>query len=158
MIVRLGDAATDAANAQDQGFISTVVAQQPIDIAAVTPPASTTDYTSVTSALDSLLYPGAYSGSLPVGSPTINSSGQVVPSTSTSGASGVGGALSNLVSNLFGGSSNKSVAPVGYSYNSAGQLVPSSTILGLSTNTINLVLFGVVGVLVVVAISGGKKR
>ena len=87
MIVRLGDAATDIANAQDQGFLSTVVAQQPIDVSAITPPSSTTDYTSVTSALDSLLYPSAYSGALPVGAPTINSSGQVVPSTSSSGAS-----------------------------------------------------------------------
>jgi hypothetical protein len=158
MIVRLGDAATDYASSQDAGFISTVVAQQPFDLAANTPPPSTTDYTSMTMALDSLLTPGAYSGSLPVGASSINSSGQVVPSTSASGASGIGGSVSNLLSNLFGGSSSKGVAPAGYSYNSAGQLVASSTIGGISTNTINLMLFGVVGVLVFMAISGGRRK
>ena len=158
MIVRLGDAATDYASSQDAGFISTVTGQQPFDLAANTPPPSTTDYTSTTMNLDSILNPGAYSGSLPVGAPTINSSGQVVPATSSSGASGFGGSLSTLFSNLFGGYSNRGVAPAGYSYNSSGQLVPTSTIGGISTNTINLMLFGVVGVLVIMAISGGKKR
>jgi hypothetical protein len=151
MIVRLGDTATDAANAYDAGFISTVVAQQPFDLAANTAPPVTTDYSGSMMALVKILDPNAYSSTLPIGSPTINSSGQVVPSTNVSGASGVGGALSQLMSNIFGGGSSTPKTSV-YSANTG------SSILGMSTNTVNLMLLGVVGILVVVAISGGKKR
>ena len=155
MIIRLGDAATDAANAEDAGFISTVVAQQPFDLAANTAPPVTTDYTGSTMALDKLLDPSAYSGTLPVGAPTINSAGQVVSSTSSSGASGIGGTLSTLFSNLLGGSSAK-VAPAGYSYNSAGQLVANTSLLSNSTNT--LFLFGAIGIVVLVILTSSKKR
>jgi hypothetical protein len=155
MIVRLGDAATDAASAEDAGFLASVVNTQPVDVAVITAPASTTDYTSVTSALDKTLDPSAYSGTLPTGAPTINSSGNVVPSTSSSGASSLGSSISSLFSNLLGGSSTK-VAPAGYSYNSAGQLVANTSLLSNSTNT--LFLFGAIGIVVLVIMLPGKKR
>lgn len=153
MIVRLGDAATDAASAEDAGFLASVVNTQPVDVAVITAPASTTDYTSVTSALDKTLDPSAYSGTLPTGAPTINSSGNVVPSTSSSGASSLGSSISSLFSNLLGGSSTK-VAPAGYSYNSAGQLVANTS----SNSTLMLYLFGAIGIVVLVSVLPGKKR
>jgi hypothetical protein len=89
---------------------------------------------------------------LPVGAPTINSSGQVVPSTSSSGASGVGGALSSLASSLFGSKSTQTNSPY--------QLVnnPSSTTLGISNSTIEWVVVGIGVIAIIGIIASGRKK
>jgi hypothetical protein len=142
MIVRLGDAATDYANSQADSYMIGL-ANQPgtsAEINTPSPSMSTSD----------LLAWGAYAGAQqddltagikPASSYTVTPSGVV---------SNAGGSFANALSNLFGGSTNYA-RPANYT-------TSGSTIGGISTSTINMLLFGVVGVLVVMAISGGKKR
>jgi hypothetical protein len=150
MIVRLGDAATDAASAEDAGFISSLTSQTSTPLPSE-PGLSTADLAAW----------GAYAGvqqtnltagtiSNPSGAMSINSAGNVVP---TASSTSVGSSLSSLFSNLLGGSSTK-VAPAGYSYNSAGQLVANTS----SNSTLMLYLFGAIGIVVLVSVLPGKKR